>query len=810
MNAQNWNTDWQFEAVQTGRSYPVTLPHDGMIHTDRDPSIRNYFLSAGFLGETYQYTKRFFAPAQWRGKTVLVELESVYCNTTVALNGKQLADHPYGFTPIVVDLTDQLRFGEHNLLTVTADVPREGHNRWYTGGGIYRPVNLFVADKRHIDLYGLKITTLSIHPARIRVDVHHTGGEKIHVAIFDGGQLIAEVSGQAPFEINVPDAKLWSAETPHLYQARAELIAQGSVVDTAEETFGIRTVTVQPEKRLLVNGVPTFLRGGCIHNDNGVIGVINNDVTELRRAWNIKRAGFNAIRSAHHPMSRSLMKACDEVGLYVMDEAFDSWYRPKVMNPYVKRFMDSYLSDTRLMVQDAYNHPSVIMYSIGNEIPEAGGVKGVRIGKSIISAIREMDDTRLITFCPSVHWLREYVDGTPYLTVDEDEWMTQSEENRQADWKHYLGVFMGAAANIPDSEKNEPYPPTYIRMDEEATKHLYPALDVAGYNYYEDKYETLHALHPERVLLGTETRGDRIVDTMRFAKEHPYLIGDFIWTLQDHLGECNTCNERYGKLPEDDRPKNLRGKDYPWLLNHGGVVDLLGKPLPAIHRYELAWGGHGLWLAAQVPIHDGVVPTYTSYLWTDTIESWSFDGCEGKPTWIDVYTDAAEAEVFVNGSSLGRTPVVDFFAKFPAAYEAGEVLAVGYDADGHELYRNTLSTASSETILTAVPNKKKLIADGEDFSFIDIAVTDRQGIVKAWPERVVSIQVDGAGTLAGFGSANPVNAERFDQNHHTTYQGRLQAVIRSARTAGNVRVMLSAEGLEPVTITIPVKEAAHE
>lgn len=734
----------------------------------------------------------------------------MYCNTTVALNGKQLADHPYGFTPIVVDLTDQLRFGEHNLLTVTADVPREGHNRWYTGGGIYRPVNLFVADKRHIDLYGLKITTLSIHPARIRVDVHHTGGEKIHVAIFDGGQLIAEVSGQAPFEINVPDAKLWSAEMPHLYQARAELIAQGSVVDTAEETFGIRTVTVQPEKGLLVNGVPTFLRGGCIHNDNGVIGVINNDVTELRRARNIKRAGFNAIRSAHHPMSRSLMKACDEVGLYVMDEAFDSWYRPKVMNPYVKRFMDSYLSDTRLMVQDAYNHPSVIMYSIGNEIPEAGGVKGVRIGKSIISAIREMDDTRLITFCPSVHWLREYVDGTPYLTVDEDEWMAQSEENRQADWKHYLGVFMGAAANIPDSEKNEPYPPTYIRMDEEATKHLYPALDVAGYNYYEDKYETLHALHPERVLLGTETRGDRIVDTMRFAKEHPYLIGDFIWTLQDHLGECNTCNECYGKLPEDDRPKNLRGKDYPWLLNHGGVVDLLGKPLPAIHRYELAWGGHGLWLAAQVPIHDGVVPTYTSYLWTDTIESWSFDGCEGKPTWIDVYTDAAEAEVFVNGSSLGRTPVVDFFAKFPAAYEAGEVLAVGYDADGHELYRNTLATARSETILTAVPNKKKLIADGEDFSFIDIAVTDRQGIVKTWPERVISIQVDGAGTLAGFGSANPVNAERFDQNHHTTYQGRLQAVIRSARTAGNVRVMLSAEGLEPVTITIPVKEAAHE
>lgn len=810
MKAQSWNTDWLFEAVQSGRSCAVTLPHDGMLQAERDPSVHNYFLSAGFPGETYQYTKRFSAPADWQGKTVLVELEGVYCNTTIALNGKQLADHPYGFTPIAVDLSDHLRYGETNLLTVTADVPRQGHNRWYTGGGIYRPVQLYVAEKQHIDLYGLKVTTLSIDPAAIRVDVQHTGGDTVHVTILDGEQPVAEVSGQAPFEITLPDAKLWSAEAPHLYKVHAELLAGGSVVDTADETFGIRIVTVQADKGLLVNGIPTFLRGGCIHNDNGVIGVINNDVTELRRAWNIKRAGFNAIRSSHHPMSRSLMKACDEVGLYVMDEAFDSWYRPKVMNPYVKRFMEHYLGDTRLMVQDAYNHPSVIMYSIGNEIPEGGSLKGVRIGKSIIDAIHALDTTRPITFCPSVHWLREYVDGIPYLNVDEDEWMAQSEENKKLDWKHYMGVFMGAAANIPDSEKNEPYPPTYVRMDEDATKQLYSFLDVAGYNYYEDKYEKLHELHPERVLLGTETRGDRIVDTMRFAADHPYLIGDFIWTLQDHLGECNTCNERYGELPEDGRPKNLRGKDYPWLLNHGGMVDLLGKPLAALHRYELAWCGHGLWLAAQVPVHEGIVPSYNSYLWTDTIESWSFGGCEGNPTWIDVYTDAAEAEVFVNGQSLGRKPVVDFFVKFPAVYAPGEVLAVGYDVDGHELYRNTLTSASTDTVLTAVPDKTELIADGGDFSFIDIAVTDEKGCIKAWPERTVSIQVEGAGVLAGFGSANHINAERFDQDHHTTYQGRLQAVIRSTQTAGDVRITLSAEGMSPVTTILSIREANRE
>ena len=379
------------------------------------------------------------------------------------------------------------------------------------------------------------------------------------------------------------------------------------------ESFGIRTIEVNPEKGLLINGVPTFLRGGCIHNDNGVIGVINNDATELHRARILKKSGFNALRSAHHPMSRSLMKACDEVGLYVMDEAFDYWYRPKGGNPHCGLFLDTFREDTRAMVQDAYNHPCVVIYSIGNEIPEAGGVKGVRGGKEIVDIIRSIDATRPTTLCPSVHWLREYLDGVPYLTRDEDEWMAESPENKEKDWKHYRRIFLGAAANIPEDEKNLPYPPTFVRMDEEATKNLYPYLDIAGYNYYEDKYDTLHELHPERVLLGTETRGERIVDTMRYAREHPFLIGDFIWTLQEHLGEVNCCNISYGenspgkdshgKGTEEKEKGHFSGRAYPWLINYGGTIDLIGTILPSIHKYEFAWDEKkkGLYLAAPRP-----------------------------------------------------------------------------------------------------------------------------------------------------------------------------------------------------------------
>ena len=592
MKKIDFNHDWIFTQEGTRRRETVTLPHDAMINTDRNPGMRNYFLLAGFEGGKYIYTKTFHAPEEYRHKTLILEFEAVYCMSRVYINGEPVCEKPYGFTPFWVSLNPYLRFGGDNEIRVEANVPKEGHGRWYTGGGIYRPVHLCIGEENHIVLSGVKVTTLGIHPARIQVDVEIQGAGLVSVDIRKDGKTVAsgsrevkpeegeaadsgretEDSGRAvesikreagagnasvSLQLEVPDAKLWSAETPELYQAAVTLARGEKVYDEVTESFGIRTIEVNPEKGLLINGVPTFLRGGCIHNDNGVIGVINNDATELHRARILKKSGFNALRSAHHPMSRSLMKACDEVGLYVMDEAFDYWYRPKGGNPHCGLFLDTFREDTRAMVQDAYNHPCVVIYSIGNEIPEAGGVKGVRVGKEIVDIIRSIDATRPTTLCPSVHWLREYLDGVPYLTRDEDEWMAESPENKEKDWKHYRRIFLGAAANIPEDEKNLPYPPTFVRMDEEATKNLYPYLDIAGYNYYEDKYDTLHELHPERVLLGTETRGERIVDTMRYAREHPFLIGDFIWTLQEHLGEVNCCNISYG---ENSPGKDSHGK----------------------------------------------------------------------------------------------------------------------------------------------------------------------------------------------------------------------------------------------------------
>lgn len=446
-------------------------------------------------------------------------------------------------------------------------------------------------------------------------------------------------------------------------------------------------------------------------------------------------------------------------------------------SPYNRYFMQDFKVDTAAMVQDAYNHPSVVIYSIGNEIPEAGGVKGVRVGKEIVDAIHALDTTRPTTLCPSVHWLREYLDGTPYLTTDEDEWMRDDPERQKADWMHYASIFRSAVNNLPDNEKGQVYPETYIRMDEDATKNLYPYLDIAGYNYYEDRYEVLHKLHPERVLLGTETRHTMLPDTMKFAKTHPYLIGDFVWTLQSHLGEINCCDLHYEESEEH--------KSYPWVTNHGGVLDLTGQAEPSLHRYEFIWGGfldkpvHALYLASQPPVHNGKPPIATSYRWTDTVDGWTYEGYEGKRTFVDAYTDADSVEIFINGKSAGKAQVKDYFAKIPCIYEPGELVGVGYDADGHEIYRTSVRTADAETVLTVKTDKNILRAGGQDFCFADVYVTDKNGTVKLLPDYDVKIEVVGAASLQGYGSAAYKNAEHYDQHHHKSWQGHLQAVLRS-------------------------------
>ncbi len=801
----NFNSAWQFHDLQTGKTQILDLPHDATIGTQRNPNLRNYFLTAGYQGGQYEYKKKFFVPQDYSNKTIWLHFDGVYQNAHILLNGKELHLQEYGYVPFDVRL-DGLRFGCENEVCVFVDVPVEAHTRWYAGSGIYRPVTLCVAEKTHIPQYGVKITTISHSPAVICVSTTVEDGlaisPEVQVEIFDGEKKIAVGRG-TKCEIEIPNAKLWTAETPHLYRAVVSLLHEGRTVESTEEQFGVRTLSWSAEKGFCVNGVRTLLRGGCIHADNGVIGCVTNDVTEERRVCVLKATGFNAVRSAHHPMSPSLLRACDKLGLYVMDEAWDTWYRMKQLNGDSKHFLKTYLQDTRAMVENDYNHPCVVMYSLGNEIPEIGSLKAYKIARNMIKLVKSIDGTRPLLVAAVLNTARAYLKDTPYYDTDEDEYLAQSEENAKKDWQHYIYVFTKALSNNPTKGIGV-YPEECIAEDEHVTDRLFSELDMAGYNYYTDKFEVLHKLHPERLLVGTETRGNLIVRNWELIKNNPYAVGDFIWTLQDHLGETNVGGKVYANQQVAEGPFGARS--YPYLTNDDGVVDLNGLILPSIHKFRFAWGEYrGLYLASQPPVHEGNAPQFNSYNWTDTIESWTYEGCEGNKTFIDVYTDAYEAEALVNGKSLGRKRPEEFFAKFPAIYEAGEVVGIGYDEKGNELYRTVMQTAGKETKLTVSADKSELKANGEDFVYLDIAVTDRRGVVKALPERVVKVQVEGAGVLQGLGSANPVNAESFTGDTHTTYHGRLLAVVRSSTKQGEIDVKISSKNIEEINLKISVR-----
>lgn len=784
MQKINFNEGWEFTRKATGETRPITLPHDATISENRDPGIRIGYLCAFYHGGQYEYVKKFMLPQEWIDKAVYIEFEGIYRNSEVYVNGIKVSSLVNGYT-IICERIDKYLKNDENEIRVTIDTPYTDHSRWYAGSGIYRDVFLYVGEKEtHILSHGVKITTLSYSPAKIRVVTDIEGKGEVRFAVLDNGEQVA-CGGGVDAEIMIPEAKQWSAETPYLYTLNVELYDMNGIkTDETSVRFGVRVLKWNAEEGFLVNGKRTLLRGGCIHADNGLLGMVTTRQTELRRAKKIKASGFNAIRSAHHPMSPALLEACDEVGLFVMDEAFDMWYRMKTLNDFSSVFYQEYPNVLARMVENDYNHPSVIAYSIGNEIPEIGSLKGIRFGKDMIQRVKKRDNTRPVLLCPSMRLAKDFLYGMPYDKVDEDEYLKDA-ANKKKDFEHYVKVWTRGLANILSVFE---YTDERKEQDERATRELYDALDIAGYNYYGEYYEDLHKIHPERVILGTETEGNKLSYHYKKMKKYPYVIGDFVWTLQDHLGECNCGELHYG----EEKPE----KDYPWVSNWIGKLDLIGDENITTHRYRMVWGlEKGIKLAAQPPIHGGREALFNNDRETDAVMNWTFEGLEGESTYVDVVTDAPFAEVFLNGKSIGKKWVEDFKARFFCKYEPGILLAKGFDEQGNELYEENLKTAGTETFIRTYPDKATLAADGQDMLFIPISITDESGNAKAYPPRKLCVTVEGAGELAALGSAAYKTEESYTSGSHTTFYGRALAVVRAKEDAGKIKICIESEGL---------------
>ena len=732
---------------------PVTLPHDAQISEQRGKDVSNGG-HGYFPGGLYTYEKTFTAPADWEGKTILLEFEGVYKNATVSLNGRELCFHAYGYTGFFVEL-EGLVYGGSNTLTVVADNSKLPNSRWYSGSGIYRPVWLYVCEKNGLRPESVKISTVSIDPAVVKIE------SQVSVkADIDG------ICGEGTsFELTIPNAKLWSDETPHLYTAK---ITAGEG-DTVEIPFGIRQITWS-NKGLFINGKETLLRGGCVHHDSGILGAATYAEGEERRVRILKENGFNAIRSAHNPCSKAMLDACDKYGVYMMDETFDMWYNRKNPHDYGADFEKYWEADVTAMVERDFNHPSVILYSIGNEVGEPAEAKGLDYGKKMIALCHRLDPSRPVTCGANLMIMGRTAKGNALYKDGEQPGgdKPQKEGGNASLAFNIMASFIGSGMNKSANSK---------KIDAVTTPFL-DALDIAGYNYASGRYPLEEKAHPNRVLFGSETFPQDIWKNWQMVKKYPYLVGDFMWTSWDYLGEAGIGAWSYtGGMPFN-RP-------YPWILAGAGVIDILGIPDGSCKYTSTVWGLEQNPVIAVRPVnHPGVRVSKSIWRGTNAILSWSWSGCDGNKAEVEVYSDQAQVELLLNGKSLGRQKVKECKALFKVKYAPGTLTAVAYDASGRETGRSELCSASGPFGIAVRPEKTE-VKPGE-IVFVPVNMEGANGLVESNADRKLTVTVEG-GELLAFGSANPCTEEQYHSGSFTTYYGRALAVVRAGES-GSVKI----------------------
>ncbi len=779
MKRQSFNENW----LCNGQ--PVTLPHDAMIHEKRQPDAPGGSGHAYFPGGVYTYEKQFEVSAEQASKPMLLYFEGTYRNAAVIVNGQEAGGCAYGYIPFTVDIAKLVHAGE-NTVSVRVDNSQLPNSRWYSGSGIYRPVWLVTAEEDHIAFEGVKVDTVSINPARIRVRTEIAGSDDVAIEIKDAqGRTVAEGQG-ADVTLDIRNAQLWSAEMPTLYTAHVTLKKDGKPVDEENVSFGIRQITWS-NQGLFINGENTLLRGGCIHHDNGILGAATYDESEFRRAKLLKEAGFNALRISHNPASRALLEACDRVGLYVMDETWDMWYNHKTKFDYASDFLANWKDDLTKLVNRDYNHPSVIMYSIGNEISEPATEKGVTLAKEMVELLHRLDPSRAATGGINLMILTRSAKGN---AIYKEDGSGRDDEKKQKGMAGMSSTMFNMITSMVGTGMNKG---ANSAKADQITTPVLDALDIAGYNYASGRYKMEGKKHPNRIVVGSETFPQDIYKNWQMVKELPYLVGDFMWTAWDYLGECGIGAWAY--TPDGkgfDKP-------YPWLLGDVGALDIIGTPNGELFLAQCAWGQLKAPKIAVQPInHPGVKPAKSVWRGTNAVPSWSWQGCDGYKAVIEVYSDTASVALELNGQRTKHIKPKDGKAVFKLAYQPGTLVAVNYDANGHAISRSELKTAE-KPVLTICPGKKE--ARPGEILYVPINVQDKRGIVEMNADRQVHVNVEG-GELLAFGSANPRTEERYDSGSFTTYYGRAMAIVRAGH-AGKVKI--TAKGGETDTAEITIK-----
>lgn len=805
----DFNDNWIFykEGLEESKVC-VTTPHDAMIHEERTKDAQGGSASGFYPGGVYYYEKEYMVPETELDKKHILEFEGIYKNAEIYVNGKLVGKGAYGYSPIYVSIDDYIVSGA-NHITVKADNSNQPDSRWYSGAGIIRPVSMHILPKQHILIDGVRIKTESIEKdcAKLGISVRHTGGiKKITIEIYDKDKrnvVSNELSKKTISEENVcevyetydeilvNDTKPWTDQDPYLYHLIVKGFAEDntSPMHVVESDFGIRKLEWS-SNGFFVNGRETKLRGGCVHHDNGILGACSDKYAEERRVRLLKEAGYNAIRSSHNPCSKAMLEACDRYGMYMIDELWDTWYKHKCRYDYAAEFMNNYEEDIKLMVRRDYNHPCVIMYSIGNEVSEPASSKGIELSTNMKNMIHSLDDTRPVTAGYNLMIISRSSGGKDMYDEEKGglgDSNSKKTQGMNSTLFNMMAMMVGSGMNKAANGKKA----------DKVTSPAIDVLDIAGYNYASGRYPLEGRLHPDRIIYGSETFPQDIARNWEMVLKYPYIIGDFMWTSWDYLGEAGL-----GAWSYSDDAKSFE-KPYPWLISGAGAFDILGNPNGALFLAQQVWG------TCQKPIigvqpcnHPGQKLIKSVWRGTNAVHSWAFKGCDGNKVTIEVFSNSAQVELILNGNSLGKKKVKDYVATYKTKYEPGELCAVAYDLNGNETGRDILRYKPSESKIRVKPEKEK-VEKGETV-FIHIDVVNSDGIIEFNEDRKIKVSVEN-GELLGFGSASPRCEGSFVSGEYDTYNGSSLAAVRGLEAGKAIVVKAMKEDGTESIVSIEIK-----
>ena len=753
----------------------LDLPHDWSIEnfagSDNEDHIGPFTktseggVSTGHVkGGTGWYRKHFTPDDSYSMKNVSVCFDGVYMISTVWVNGKKAGDHFYGYTPFSYDISGLIIRGSDNVIAV--EVKNSGKNsRWYSGSGIYRHVWLTITNPFRIDENGLFVKT-NLHSkdtAQIQVSVklknsglENSDGNLVTFISDTDDRVIGKTEKPVKVEpdgillveqsLNIINPSLWSVDNPHLYRTTSQVVVKGKIIDSYSVQFGIRTLDFSAGKGFRLNDIPLELKGACMHHDNGLLGSAAFDRAEERRIEIMKANGYNAIRTSHNPPSKQFLDVCDRLGMLVIDEAFDMWEHPKNPSDYSNYFKNNWKNDLQSMILRDRNHPSVIAWSIGNEIYERADTSGQRIAGQLVRVVKSLDNTRPVTAAVCFFW-----DHPGY------------------NWS--------------------------------ASEKAFASLDMGGYNYQWKEYENDHKKFPDRIMAGTESFPIEAFENWQQVEKDSWVIGDFVWTGMDYLGESGIGHMYY------DKTGATFSMPWPWYNSWCGDIDITGQKKAQSYFRDVVWSRSNLEMAVHAPIPAGKKEGISMWGWPDEYQSWTWPGDEGDTLQVSVYSRCQEVRLELNGKVIGQKLTSDetrLTAKFAVPYSAGELKAIGI-INGKEVGTKVFKTAGKPSHLILSADRSQINADRNDLAYVSVEVRDKDENLIPNADITVKFTVSGGGELLASGNAAPDDMQSFRKPECKAFNGKCLAIIRPYAKAGSIKLNAEAAGLPNAMIEIQTR-----